>query len=146
MALVTSRPVEEDARRQAANLRFTVYAGDRQEKGSSLSDLMSMGEAARPLPDVSPEDLLALLYTSGTTGTPKGTMHSHRSLIAPVAASIKLRELWTLRPDLNRLGKMAKALARYGERLLRAVGRPQTFLSTVSWHTITGLEGMLRHF
>lgn len=89
-------------------------------------------------------DLLALLYTSGTTGKPKGTMHSHRSLIAPVAASVKLRELWLRRPNLKTVGQMAVALGRYRQRLLRAIGKPQTFLSTTGWHTITGLEVMLQ--
>jgi len=93
---------------------------------------------------VQAEDLLALLYTSGTTGKPKGTMHSHRSLIAPVAASTKLRELWLRRPNLKTIGQMAVALGRYRQRLLRAVGKPQTFLSTTGWHTITGLEVMLQ--
>ena len=95
-------------------------------------------------PLVRAEDLLALLYTSGTTGKPKGTMHSHRSLIAPVAASTKLRELWLRRPNLKTIGQMAVALGRYRQRLLRAVGKPQTFLSTTGWHTITGLEVMLQ--
>ena len=35
-----------------------------------------------------------MLYTSGTTGAPKGTIHSHQTLIAPVRASIRLRELF----------------------------------------------------
>jgi acyl-CoA synthetase (AMP-forming)/AMP-acid ligase II len=94
--------------------------------------------------EVEAGDLLALLYTSGTTGKPKGTMHSHRSLIAPVAASVKLRELWLRRPNLRTVGQMAVALSRYRQRLLRAVGKPQTFLSTTGWHTITGLEVMLQ--
>ena len=110
------------------------------ETGPSLASLMAAPEALQPLDPVSPQDLVALLYTSGTTGTPKGTMHSHRSLIAPVVASVKLRELWIRRPSLKTLGQTARALARYRERLLRAAGRPQTFLSTVGWHTITGLE------
>jgi len=156
-ALVTSRPVEEDLCHQVAGLRHVVYVGESREQGLTFADLVStvgVGLRAPPpshphtptLPhlQVSPGDLLALLYTSGTTGTPKGTMHSHRSLIAPVAASCKLRELWTRRPTLKTVGQMAKALTRYRERLLRAVGRPQTFLSTVGWHTITGLEVMLQ--
>ncbi|HSB66601.1 MAG TPA: class I adenylate-forming enzyme family protein [Anaerolineales bacterium] len=93
---------------------------------------------------VSPEDLLTLLYTSGTTGTPKGTMHSHRSLIAPVVASLRIRDLWLKRPNLKTIGQTAKALARYKSRLLRVAGKPQTFLSTVSWHGITGIEVMLQ--
>ncbi len=94
--------------------------------------------------DVDPGDLLALLYTSGTTGAPKAIMHTHKSLITPVQASIKLRELWMQRPNLPWLGRSAKALARYRLRLLRAAGQPQTFLSTAGWHSIIGLETMLQ--
>jgi fatty-acyl-CoA synthase len=137
VVLVASRPVEGEVRRQIAGLRHVILAAD-------LAELVSTGGEARPLADVSPEDLLILLYTSGTTGTPKGTMHTHRSLIAPVVASIKLRESWIRRPGLKMLGQTARALVRYRERLLRAAGRPQTFLSTVGWHTITGLEILLQ--
>ena len=97
-----------------------------------------------PVAEVSPDDLAALLYTSGTTGRPKGTMHSHRSLIAPVAASVQLRELWLRRFTPSKALETVRAVARYGNRLLRAAGRPQTFLSTMGWHTITGLEVLLQ--
>jgi len=145
VALVTFRPIEEDIRRQFGSLRHIVSITDSGEHNLTLVGLRATGEAApRRQFAVSPGDLLALLYTSGTTGTPKGTMHSHRSLIAPVVASVKLRELWLRRPNLRAFGEMAKALARYRGRLLRAAGRPQTFLSTVGWHTITGLEVMFQ--
>jgi fatty-acyl-CoA synthase len=154
VVLVTSRPIEDVAPRQATSLRHVIFAGEQEAPGPSLADLTATGEATPPAPALSgteappagasPHDLLALLYTSGTTGAPKGTMHSHRSLIAPVVASIKLRELWIRRPSLRTLGQTARALVRYRERLLRAAGRPQAFLSTVGWHTITGLEVMLQ--
>ncbi len=135
VALVTAAPVAEEVLRQSPALRHVI---------SDLAAVEQNGILPHPPEAVSPQDLLALLYTSGTTGAPKGTMHTHRSLIAPVVASIKLRELWIRRPGLKTLGQTARALARYRERLLRAAGRPQTFLSTVGWHTITGLEVMLQ--
>jgi len=140
VALITSRPVEDAVLHSVSSLRHAIFAPGEPVRSPSLADLMATPEPPGSPDPVSPQDLLALLYTSGTTGTPKGTMHSHRSLIAPVVASIKLRELWIGRPSLKTLGQTARALARYRERLLRAAGRPQTFLSTVGWHTITGLE------
>ena len=43
-------------------------------------------DAARRLPNVGGEDLCDLLFTSGTTGHPKGAMSSHRQTIAVAAA------------------------------------------------------------
>lgn len=154
--LVASRSIEDGVLRRATSLRHVILVGEAVEEGEepSLADLMispassaverskAEGPALNGI-DASPDDLLALLYTSGTTGMPKGAMHSHRSLIAPVAATLKVRELWK-RPSFKMLGQQIKALARYRERLLRAAGGPQTLLSTTGWHTITGLEVMLQ--
>jgi acyl-CoA synthetase (AMP-forming)/AMP-acid ligase II len=137
--IVTDYPIDNNLLSRAASLKHIVIAKGRRESYSSLSDLMSAKKPARiPSSRISPDDLLALLYTSGTTGIPKRTMHSHRSLITPIVASIKIRELWLHRPSLKMLGQTAKALVRYKTRLLRAAGRPQMFLSTVGWHTISG--------
>ncbi|MGA2614461.1 MAG: class I adenylate-forming enzyme family protein [Spirochaetia bacterium] len=116
-----------------------------------------LGESPRPpdaTPDAMPEsapqttprpgDLLALLYTSGTTGKPKATVHTHSSLIAPVVATLKVRELWARPSSIRAVVDVAKAAARYRARLLRSIGRPQTLLSTAGWHTITGLHVMLQ--
>ena len=46
-----------------------------------LQDIPSLPEGAAPVPDIEPEDLFILLYTSGTTGQPKGVMLEHRNLV-----------------------------------------------------------------
>ncbi len=42
-------------------------------------DSQAQGE---PFPQIVPEDIVVQLYTSGTTGRPKGAMLSHRALLA----------------------------------------------------------------
>jgi long-chain acyl-CoA synthetase len=36
-------------------------------------------DATMPSVDIAPEDLVTILYTSGTTGSPRGVMHTHRN-------------------------------------------------------------------
>ena len=143
IALVTAHPVDDELLRGAASVRHFIRAGG-TGSGTLLATVMEQGPDNLPLPPVAPGDLLALMYTSGTTGTPKATMHTHSSLIAPVVASIKVRELWLRPSSLRTVLGVAKALARYRTRLLHSIGRPQTIMSTFGWHSITGLHVMLQ--
>ena len=54
----------------------------------AYEDVMASGNPAASFPAVHPDDLCALMYTSGTTGRPKGVMRSHggSSLIALATA------------------------------------------------------------
>lgn len=146
--LISARSLEGVGVLDEVNIPEVIYL-DGVSKGDErlrLGEVISAGKTSSfssSEVEVSPDDLLALLYTSGTTGMPKGTMHTHRSLIAPVAATSKIRELWG-RPNIEVLGQQLKALARYRTRLLRAMGGPMTFLSTTGWHTITGIEILLQ--
>lgn len=49
--------------------------------------------AASSFPDVDPNAVKLLLYTSGTTGAPKGVLHSHNTLRAEIDAVIRQRSL-----------------------------------------------------
>ncbi|KAI0511165.1 hypothetical protein KFK09_011790 [Dendrobium nobile] len=61
----------------------TVPAGCR-----SFSELLSADENEIPKVDIKPDDVVALPYSSGTTGLPKGVMLTHRSLVTSVAQQV----------------------------------------------------------
>ncbi len=47
----------------------------------------------RSAADCSPDDIAAMFYTSGTTGNPKGVIHSHRNLISVSRAASQMEGL-----------------------------------------------------
>lgn len=51
----------------------------------TVGEVLAFDIEATTAPDVVPEDLCLLLYTSGTTGMPKGVMLTHRNLLATCA-------------------------------------------------------------
>jgi acyl-CoA synthetase (AMP-forming)/AMP-acid ligase II len=131
------------AREAAPRCDLFVTVGGEGD-GLTFDDLLSRGPALPQLEPPAVDDLAVILYTSGTTGWPKGVMHSHRGLISPVVASLRLRRMWLHSPSPAQLARMAGLVARYGLRLLQAAGRPQTFLAALGGHAIAGMEVLLQ--
>jgi len=73
--------------REIPSLRFVVVQARRpgtyrlHVEVLAFEDALSFDEAAAAIPS-RPGDLAGLVYTSGSTGTPRGVMHSHESLIS----------------------------------------------------------------
>lgn len=62
--------------------------------GDHFESLIAECAAAEPAAEVASEDGLIILYTSGTTGTPKGALVSHRAMIA---RGTLMRADWSIR-------------------------------------------------
>ncbi|HEY5300732.1 MAG TPA: class I adenylate-forming enzyme family protein [Acetobacteraceae bacterium] len=73
--------------RYAAGLQQVSHGARRViELGTEYETLIATAPKDTPSVPVDPEDGLLILYTSGTTGLPKGALISHRALIARMAA------------------------------------------------------------
>ena len=69
----------------------------RGESGSHTAypALLGLEPDAARLPDLDPDAVRMVLYTSGTTGRPKGVLHSHNSIHALIC---QIRDQWNVEP------------------------------------------------
>lgn len=82
-----------------ASLRHLVVVGDRTGADTlSWTDLLDAGRASGYAADVldllapAPTDLAEIIFTSGTTGEPKGVMHTHDTLMSPSLAMLRAQQ------------------------------------------------------
>jgi acyl-CoA synthetase (AMP-forming)/AMP-acid ligase II len=75
-------PVVDPVRWQLPKVEHYVCVGGEAQDCVEYESLLERHPEAEPEIDVAPEDTWVLLYTSGTTGKPKGVVRSHESYTA----------------------------------------------------------------
>ena len=118
---------------------------------STLADLARVGQDAgdTPLPETKADDIAAILFTSGSTGPPKGVIYSHATFQAQIRM---LRDTYGITPgevDLSTFPLFALFAPALGMSAVipkmdftrPALARPRNIIAAVERYGVTSLFG-----
>jgi acetyl-CoA synthetase len=81
-------PPVREAVAQCPTVRHVVVVGEPAEGETAWSDLLAHGPDEGPAEPTAAMDTLVLAYTSGTTGRPKGAVHTHAGFLVKTASEV----------------------------------------------------------
>src|SRR5690606_33225627 len=86
----------EEIRADLPDLEQVIVVRGNGEGDASYEELVAAGRGRSiDWPKVDPQSVKMIMYTSGTTGRPKGVLHDHNSIARAVAACT---EYWGIQP------------------------------------------------
>ncbi|MFT4950183.1 MAG: long-chain acyl-CoA synthetase, partial [Natronomonas sp.] len=154
-AVITSGAGEEHAVPVAEELGLKIGSADPESEHTALEELYDRGEPT--LVERDDEDIMLQPYTSGTTGRPKGVLHTHRNYRVQLAHSVASYTAGPVRGDTlivlpmfhltgnNQM--LASLVTGRTVRLLRADRwDPEKALDTIDEHDVPAFGGVATMF
>lgn len=78
-------PLIDSISSQLSSVKHVIGMGEGKADGLDFENMLNSSPASEPAVEVFPDDVRALGYTSGTTGTPKGCIVTHAQTLAGLA-------------------------------------------------------------
>jgi acyl-CoA synthetase (AMP-forming)/AMP-acid ligase II len=123
------------------DLSSVVVIGDSAPQGYlDWRELQAGREPITSPPDASPDDVCLLVYTSGTTGQPKGVQHTHNTLLAEMRTQLTGRD-----PDSVILAAFPSGHVACTLGLLRMLIQGKPHIAMDTWDAATAARLIEEH-